>query len=122
MGALLGYAAWMLTLTAVYFALPGLSVAFVYLLAAAVCCFVGSRLTLLVGIDRPQIPWWNAYTIVGLPTYALLAVALGLFARARSSGPDRRSLIDAVTVSAGLGLVACFALCGRPRCTRRCGR
>ena len=50
----------------------------------------------------PADPSWNAYTIVGLPTDALLAVALGLFARARSSGPDRRSLVDAVTVTAGL--------------------
>jgi diguanylate cyclase (GGDEF)-like protein/PAS domain S-box-containing protein len=131
MGALLGYAAWMLTLTALYFALPGLSVAFVcllaasaagaivvrvarcrpahklpwLLLAAAALCFGGSRLTLLAGGGRPQIPSWNAYTIVGLPTYALLAVALGLFARARSSGPDRRSLVDAVTVTAGLVLL-----------------
>ncbi len=128
MWALLGYAAWMLTLTAVYFALPGVSAALLcllaasaagvivvrvwrcrpahkwpwLLLAAAVFCFGGSRLTLLVGVDRPQIPSWNAYTIVGLPTYALFAVALGLFARARSSGPDRRSLVDAVTVTAGL--------------------
>jgi diguanylate cyclase (GGDEF)-like protein/PAS domain S-box-containing protein len=131
MGALLGYAAWMLTLTAVYFAVPGLSVAFLcllaasaagaivvrvarcrpahklpwLLLAAAVVCFGGSRLTLLAGVHRPQIPSLNAYTIVGLPTYALLAVALGLFARVRSSGPDRRSLVDAVTVSAGLVLL-----------------
>ena len=131
MGALLGYSAWMLTLTTAYFALPGLSVAFLcllsasaagvivvrvarcrpaqklpwLLLAAAVVCFGGSRLTLLVGAERPQIPSWDAYTIVGLPTYALLAVALALFARARSSGPDRRSLVDAVTVSAGLVLL-----------------
>jgi diguanylate cyclase (GGDEF)-like protein/PAS domain S-box-containing protein len=131
MGALLGYSAWMLTLTTAYFALPGLSVAFLcllsasaagvivvrvarcrpaqklpwLLLAAAVLCFGGSRLTLLVGAERPQIPSWDAYTIVGLPTYALLAVALALFARARSSGPDRRSLVDAVTVSAGLVLL-----------------
>jgi PAS domain S-box-containing protein len=128
MGALLGYAAWMLTLTAVYFALPGLSAVFVcllaasaagaivvrvarcrpahklpwLLLAAAVLCFGGSRLTLLAGGSRPQIPSWDVYTIVGLPTYALFAVALGLFARARSSGGDRRSLVDAVTVTAGL--------------------
>jgi len=131
MGALLGYAAWMLTLTAVYFAVPGLSVAFVcllaasaagailvrvarcrpahklpwLLLAAAAFCFGGSRLTLLAGVHRPQIPSLNAYTIVGLPTYALLAVALGLLARVRSSGPDRRSLVDAVTLSAGLVLL-----------------
>ena len=83
MGALLGYAAWMLTLTAVYFAVPGLSVAFLcllmasaagailvrvarcqpahklpwLLLAGAVLCFGGSRMTLLVGGDRPQIPF-----------------------------------------------------------------
>ena len=131
MGALLGYAAWMLTLTTVYLALPGLSVVFLcllaasaagaivvrvarcrpahklpwLLLAAAAFCFGGSRLTLLAGADRPHIPSWNAYTIVGLPTYALLAAALGLFARARSSGPDRRSLVDAVTVTAGLVLL-----------------
>jgi diguanylate cyclase (GGDEF)-like protein/PAS domain S-box-containing protein len=131
MGALLGYAAWMLTLTTIYLAVPGLSVAFLcllaasaagaivvrvarcrpaqklpwLLLAAAAFCFGGSRLTLLAGVDRPHIPTWNAYTIVGLPTYALLAVALGLFARARSSGPDRRSLVDAVTVTAGLVLL-----------------
>jgi diguanylate cyclase (GGDEF)-like protein/PAS domain S-box-containing protein len=132
MAALLGYAAWMLTLTAVYFALPGLSVVFLcllaasaagaivvrvarcrpahklpwLLLAAAALCFGGARLTLLAGSVRPQIPsWGNAYTIVGLPVYALFAVALGLFARARSSGADRRSLVDAVTVAAGLVLL-----------------
>src|ERR1700751_707997 len=132
MAALLGYAAWMLMLTVVYFALPGLSVAFLCLLAAsaagaivvrvarcrpahklpwlllavAALCFGASRLTLLAGGNRPQIPsWGNAYTIVGLPVYALFAVALGLFARARSSGADRRSLVDAVTVAAGLVLL-----------------
>src|ERR1700761_4505133 len=119
MAALLGYAAWMLTLTAAYFALPGLSAAFLcvlaasaagaivvrvarcrpahklpwLLLAAAASCFGASRLTLLVGANRPKIPSLNAYTIVGLLMYALLAVALGLFARVRSSGPDRRSLV-----------------------------
>src|SRR3984885_10102157 len=131
MGALLGYAAWMLTLTTVYLAAPGLSVALLcvlaasaagaivvrvarcrpaqklpwLLLAAAALCFGGSRLTLLMGADRPHIPSWNAYTIVGLPTYALLAVALGLFARARRSGSDRRSLVAALTVPAGLVLL-----------------
>src|ERR1700757_129009 len=128
MAALLGYAAWMLTLTVVYFALPGLSVAFLcllaasaagvivvrvarcrpahklpwLLLAAAALCFGGSRLTLLVGGHRPPIPSWNAYTISSLSVYVLIAIALGLFARARSSGSDRRSLVDAVTVTAGL--------------------
>jgi diguanylate cyclase (GGDEF)-like protein/PAS domain S-box-containing protein len=128
MGALLGYAAWTLTLTAAYFALPGLSVVFLCLLAAsaagaivvrvarcrpahklpwllvaaAALCFGGSRLILLVGGDRPQIPSWDAYTIVSLLVNALLAVALGLFARARSSGADRRSFVDALTVTAGL--------------------
>ena len=131
MGALLGYAAWMLTLTAVYLALPGLSVAFLcllaasaagaivvrvarcrpahklpwLLLAAAVFCFGGSRLTLLAGGDRPQIPSGTLTPSLAFRRYALLAVALGLFARARSSGPDRRSLVDAVTVTAGLVLL-----------------
>jgi diguanylate cyclase (GGDEF)-like protein/PAS domain S-box-containing protein len=128
MGALLGYAAWMLTLTAAYFTLPGLSVAFLcllaasaagaivvrvtrcqpahklpwLLLAAAALCFGGSRLFLLVGGYRPPIPSWNTYTISSLSMYVLLVAALTLFARARSSGADRRSLVDAVTVTAGL--------------------
>jgi len=128
MGALLGYSAWMGMLAAAFIALPGLSAVFVclvaasaagaivvrvarcrpahelpwLLLAAAALCFGGSRLALLAGGGRAQIPLWNAYTIVGLPVYALLAVALGLFARARSSGADRRSVVDAVTVTAGL--------------------
>jgi diguanylate cyclase (GGDEF)-like protein/PAS domain S-box-containing protein len=131
MGALLGYAAWMLALTVAYFALPGLSAAFVcllgasaagaivvrvarcrpartlpwLLLAAAALCFAGSRLPLLVGARRPQLPSWDASTVVGLPVYALLAAALVLFARARSSGADRRSLVDAVTVAAGLAML-----------------
>jgi diguanylate cyclase (GGDEF)-like protein/PAS domain S-box-containing protein len=131
MGALLAYATWMLTLSAAYFALPRLAgvvlcvlavsvagaiVARVarcrpahalpwLLLAAAALCFAGSRLPLVVGGSRPQIPSWNAYTIVGLPVYALLAIALGLFARARSSGADRRSFVDAVTVAAGLAML-----------------
>jgi diguanylate cyclase (GGDEF)-like protein/PAS domain S-box-containing protein len=128
MGALLGYAAWMLTLTAAYFTLPGLSVAFLcllaasaagaivvrvarcqpthklpwLLLAAAALCFGGSRLSLLAGGHRPPIPAWNTYTISSLSVYVLLVAALALFARARSSGADRRSLVDAVTVTAGL--------------------
>jgi len=72
------------------------------LLAAAALCFGGSRLTLLVGGHRPPIPSWNTYTISGLSANVLLAVALALFALARSSGADRRSLVDAVTVTAGL--------------------
>src|SRR6202020_2584467 len=90
MVALLGYSAWMLTLTAAYLALPGLSVAFLcllaasvagvivvrvarcrpaqklpwLLLAAAVFCFGSSRLTLVAGAERPQIPSWDAYTSV----------------------------------------------------------
>ena len=131
MGALLGYSAWMLTLTAAYFALPGLAgvvlsvlavsvagaiVARVarcrpahalpwLLLAAAALCFAASRLPLVTGGSRPQIPSWNVYTVLGLPVYALLAVALGLFARARSSGADRRSMADAVTIAAGLAML-----------------
>jgi len=128
MRSLLGYAAWMLTLTAAYFALPGHSLVFVcllaasaagaivvrvarcrpahklpwLLLAAAALCFGGSRLILLVGGHRPRIPSWNAYTISSISVNLLLAAALALFARARSSGADRRSLVDAVTVTAGL--------------------
>jgi len=131
MGALLGYSAWMLTLTVAYFALPGLAgvvlcvlavsvagaiVARVarcrpahglpwLLLAGAALCFAGSRLSLATGDGRPQIPSWNVYTVLGLPVYALLAGALGLFARARSSGADRRSLADAITVAAGLAML-----------------
>jgi diguanylate cyclase (GGDEF)-like protein/PAS domain S-box-containing protein len=128
MRALVGYVAWMLMLSAAYFALPGLSALVLvlvaasaagaivvrvarcrpahklpWLLLAAAALFVaGSRLTLLAGGARPSLPSWNAYTIVGLPTHALFAVALGLFARARSSGAGRWSLVDAVTVAAGL--------------------
>jgi len=131
MKALLGYAAWMLTLTAAYFAWPGLSGVVLCLLAASVAgaivvrvarcrpahglpwlllaaaalCFGGSRVPLLVGGTRPQIPTMNVYTLVGLPVYVLLAAALGLFARARSSGADRQSLVDAVTVTAGLAML-----------------
>ena len=128
MGAVPAYSAWMLTLTAAYFALPGLSVVFLcllavsvagavvvrvarcrpahmlpwLLLAAAALCYAGSRVPLLFGARRPQLPSWDVSTVVGLPVYALLAAALFLFARARSSGADRRSLTDAVTVAAGL--------------------
>jgi diguanylate cyclase (GGDEF)-like protein/PAS domain S-box-containing protein len=128
MGALAGYAAWMLTLTAAYFALPGLSAAFLcvlsasaagaivvrvarcwpahrlpwLLLAAAALCFGGSRLTLLLGGHLPRIPSWDVSTVVSLAVQALFAVALGLFAHARRSGVDRRSLVDAVTVTAML--------------------
>ena len=128
---LFGYAAWMVTLTAAYFALPGLSALFAcvlaasaagaivvrvvrcrpahgrpwLLMAAAALCWSGSQLTLLAGASRSQIPSWNAYSIIGSSTHALFAVALGLFARARSSGADRRSLVDAVTVTAGLAML-----------------
>ena len=130
MDALLGYAAWMLLLTVAYFALPGLSPLFQCLLAASAAgaivvrvvrcrpayplpwlllagsaiCWVGSQLTVRAG-GRQQIPSWNAYTYVGLAVRLLFAVALGLFARVRSSGADRRSLVDAVTVTAGLAML-----------------
>src|ERR1700749_4803864 len=128
MGAVPAYSAWMLTLLAAYFALPGLSAVFLcllavsaagavvvrvarcrpahmlpwLLLAAAALCFAGSRVFLVFGARRPPVAPWDASTIVGLLVYALLAAALYLFARARSSGTDRRSLVDAVTVTAGL--------------------
>ena len=130
MDALLGYAAWMLALTAAYFALPGLSPVFESLLAASAAaaivirvvrcrpshalpwlvlaatalCWASSQLILLAGGTRQQIPSWNAYTIASLCLRVLFAVAIGLFARARSSGADRRSLVDAVTVTAGLAM------------------
>jgi diguanylate cyclase (GGDEF)-like protein/PAS domain S-box-containing protein len=72
------------------------------LLAAAALCFGGSRLTLLVGGGHSRIPSWNPFTLLGLAMLALLAAALTVFARARSSGADRRSLVDGVTVTAGL--------------------
>jgi PAS domain-containing protein len=128
MGLPLGYAAWMAALTAAYFALPGLSVTFLCLLAvsaagaiviqvarcrpahplpwlllsAAALCLGASRLALFADGNLVRIPSWNAYTILSLLKDALLAVALGLFARARSPGRDRQSLVDAVTVTVAL--------------------
>jgi len=119
----------MLTLTAGYLAVPGLSAAFLcllavsaagaivfrvarcrpahrlpwLLLAASALCFGASRLIVLAGGDRLQIPSWHAYVnIVAIPKYVLFALGLGLFARARSSGADRQSLLDAVTVTGAL--------------------
>jgi diguanylate cyclase (GGDEF)-like protein/PAS domain S-box-containing protein len=129
MGALSGYVAWMLTLAVLHFTLPRpSSVVFLCLfaasaavaivtgvararparalpwlaLAAAALCFGGAQLTVLAGGDHTRIPAWNAFTILGLSMYALLTVALSLFARARSPGADLRSLVDGVTVTAGL--------------------
>jgi diguanylate cyclase (GGDEF)-like protein/PAS domain S-box-containing protein len=73
------------------------------LVAAAALCLAGSGIILWLGLaDQAQVPSLDLDDVVGFLKYPLLAAALGLFARARSPGGDRRGLIDAATVTAGL--------------------
>jgi diguanylate cyclase (GGDEF)-like protein/PAS domain S-box-containing protein len=129
MGLLYGYAAWMVMLIVAFAALSGLHGATVCLLglsvvativtrvvacrpartlpwllaATAALCFAGSGIIVWLDLgNQAQAPSPGLDDVVGLAKYPLIVAGLGLFARARSQGGDRRALIDALTVTAGL--------------------
>jgi diguanylate cyclase (GGDEF)-like protein/PAS domain S-box-containing protein len=122
-----GYALWFAVLGAAYFALPGMEPAIAslaglsaaaavlvglardstarrlpwLLVAGAALSFAASQL-ILQALPSGQLPppSLSAYDALAVAKYPLLAGGLALFARSRSVGGDRRSLIDAVTVTA----------------------
>jgi hypothetical protein len=131
---LAGYVSWMALLIAVYFAVPGLHaevwgllglssvlaiVAGVVvnrparalpwlLLAAANLSFAAGQLSFLVltEVMRVTVPFPSFADILYLSTYPLYAVGVFIFIRWRTAGSDRRSLIDALTITAGLALLS----------------
>jgi diguanylate cyclase (GGDEF)-like protein/PAS domain S-box-containing protein len=128
------YAVWMTVLIVSYFALPdqrivtwtalGLSgvIAIVagvvinrpartmpwLLLAAANLSFAIGQLIFLVYADvlHRHLPFPSAADVLYLATYPLYAAGLFIFIRWRTAGRDRRSLLDALTLTCGLALLS----------------
>ena len=128
------YAAWMTLLLVAYYAVPGIRVgawgllalsgvaAIVagvvlnrpasrapwLLLAAANLCFaVGQQSFLVVTEIRHQILAFPSFAdLFYLASYPLYAIGLLIFIRRRSAGHDRRSLLDALTLTVGLALLS----------------
>ncbi len=130
---LAGYAAWMAALVVVYYARPGLrtetwgligltgAAAIVagvilnrparktpwLLLAVAQASFAAGQVSFLVAeLIGKQLPFPSFADVLYLATYPLYAAALLIFIRWRTPDRDRRSLIDAMTLTAGLGLLS----------------
>jgi diguanylate cyclase (GGDEF)-like protein/PAS domain S-box-containing protein len=130
---LYGYAAWMVVLTAVYYGWPGLrteawgliglsgTAAIVagvilnrparktswLLLAVAQASFAAGQFSfLLAELIGKQLPFPSFADVLYLATFPLYAVALLIFIRWRTPDRDRRSLIDALTLTVGLGLLS----------------
>ncbi len=127
------YAAWMILLAVVYATLPGLRApawgllalsgvaalvagpavhrparrAGWLLLAAGSLCFAVGQLSFLVvtGVRHAAVPFPSAVDAFYLASYPCYAAGLLLFIRRRSAGRDRRSLLDALTLTAGLALL-----------------
>jgi len=124
-----GYTAWMAVLVGVYYLWPGLRaeswglvglssaagiVAGVILnrparkapwllLAAAQASSSAGAVSFLVA---PDLPFPSFADVLYLAQYPLLAAALLIFVRWRTPDRDRRSLIDALILTAGLGLLS----------------
>ena len=130
---LCGYAAWVALLIAVYYGLSGLrieawgliSLSGVIailaglvlnrparkvpwlLLAAALACFAAGQLSFLIAADlNVVLPFPSFADALYLSEYALAAAGLLIFIYWRTPGGDRRSLIDALTLTAGLALLS----------------
>src|SRR5580658_6912148 len=128
-----GYAIWMVLITALYYALPGLRavtwgliglsgvVAIVagvvinrpsrklpwLLLAAALASFTAGQVSFLVAqLIGVQLPFPSFADVLYLLTYPLYAAGLLTFIWWRTPNHDRRSLIDALILTAGLGLLS----------------
>jgi len=128
-----GYAAWVALLIAIYYWVDGLRVtawglislsgiaAMVaglilnrparkapwILLAAALTCFAAGQLSFLIAADlKVALPFPSFADVLYLSCYPLYAIGLLIFIYWRSPGGDLRSLIDALTLTAGLGLLS----------------
>jgi len=79
-----------------------------YLLAAAVLTFTAGDLTynLLTLVLHQNNPFPSVADGFYLAMYPLLPAALALFIRSRTQSADRSSLIDALIISTGLGLLS----------------
>jgi diguanylate cyclase (GGDEF)-like protein/PAS domain S-box-containing protein len=128
------YAAWMTLLLLAYYTLPGIRVAVWGVLAlsgvAAIGAGVilnrptrrapwlllaGANLSFAVGqlsflvvtqVRHEAVPFPSLDDLFYLATYPLYAVGLLIFIRRRSAGYDRRSLLDALTLTVGLALLS----------------
>jgi diguanylate cyclase (GGDEF)-like protein/PAS domain S-box-containing protein len=128
-----GYTAWMALLTVAYYGLPGLRVATWgligvsgtaaivvgvvlnrpsrktpwLLLAAGQASFVAGQGSFLIAqLIGTQLPFPSFADVLYLLTYPLYAAGLLVFIWWRTPHRDRRSLIDAMTLTAGLGLLS----------------
>jgi diguanylate cyclase (GGDEF)-like protein/PAS domain S-box-containing protein len=79
-----------------------------YLLAAALLCFIAgdTSYNILTGILHQDDPFPSVADLFYLLTYPLFAAGIFLIIRARSAHRDLPSLIDAVIVTTGLGLLS----------------
>ena len=131
---LIGYVVWMTVLTGTYYVAPSLRVGAWsllglsgvlaigagvvinkpartlpwYLLAAANFCFAAGQLSflLLTQVVKVAVPFPSFADILYLSTYPLYAAGLLIFIRWRTPQRDRRSLIDALTLTVGLALLS----------------
>jgi len=78
------------------------------LLAAANLSFAIGQLIFLVfsAVLKERLPFPSVADVFYLATYPLYAAGLLIFIRWRTSGRDRRSLLDALTLSCGLALLS----------------
>ena len=129
-----GYALWWVVLVLAYYGLPGLRtetwgllglsgvaaiVAGVFLnrpahrlpwllLAVGNLSFIAGQVSFLIFglIKHEMLPFPSYADVLYLITYPLYAAALLMFIRARNPDRDRRSVIDALTLTVGLGLLS----------------
>ncbi len=77
------------------------------LLAAGLSCFAGGQLSFLIAKQlQVTLPFPSFADVLYLSCYPLYAVALLMFIYWRTPDGDLRSLIDALTLTAGLGLLS----------------
>ena len=127
------YAVWVIFLIAAYYGLPALRIGTWSLislsgviaivagtvlnrpvrkapwlvLAAALASFAAGQLSFLIAAKRGVVlPFPSFADALYLLTYPLYAVAFLIFIKCRSPDEDRRSLIDALTLTAGLALLS----------------
>ena len=79
-----------------------------YLMAAAESCFIAGDTSyrVLTEVLGEKNPFPSIADVCYLPTYPLFAAALFLFVRGRSRTRDGGSLIDALIITTGLGLLS----------------
>jgi diguanylate cyclase (GGDEF)-like protein/PAS domain S-box-containing protein len=128
-----GYTVWLALIIAAYYGLPGLRVetwgliglsgvfgilagvvinrppraAPWLLLAAAQASFIAGQVSFLVAqLVGTPLPFPSYADVLYLATYPLYAAGLLIFIRYRTPNRDRRSLIDALTLTVGLALLS----------------